>query len=95
LEKAVPIADAFRAWLETQRVRVPDGSATAKAIDSSLGRWEALSLYLDDGDVPCDNNWVENQIRPAPGSARLALRAMPVATRVVGDLDLVARRAPR
>jgi transposase len=63
-EKAVPIAVNFRAWLEAQRVRVPDGSATAKAIDYSLGRWEALTLYLDDGDVPCDNNWVENQIRP-------------------------------
>jgi hypothetical protein len=43
---------------------VPDGSATARAIDYSLGRWEALTRYLDDGAVPCDNNWVENQIRP-------------------------------
>ena len=37
---------------------------SAKAIDYSLGRWTALTRYLDDGDVPCDNNWVENQIRP-------------------------------
>jgi hypothetical protein len=63
-EKAVRIAATFRAWLEAQRVHVPDGSATAKAIDYSLGRWEALTLHLDDGDVPCDNNWFENQIRP-------------------------------
>lgn len=42
----------------------PDGSATAKAIDYSLGRWEALTRYLDDGAIPIDNNWVENQIRP-------------------------------
>jgi transposase len=43
---------------------VPDGSATAKAIDYSLKRWQALTRYIDDGDVPIDNNWVENQIRP-------------------------------
>ena len=24
----------------------------------------ALARYLDDGDLPADNNWVENQIRP-------------------------------
>ena len=30
----------------------------------SLKRWEALTRYLDDGDAPIDNNWVENQIRP-------------------------------
>jgi transposase len=47
-----------------QRARVPDGSATAKAIDYSLNRWGALTRYLSDGNLPCDNNWVENQIRP-------------------------------
>jgi hypothetical protein len=35
-----------------------------KALDYSLKRWEALTRYLDDGAVPIDNNWVENQIRP-------------------------------
>ncbi len=63
-ERAKPIATDFHAWLQAQRVRVPDGSATAKAIDYSLGRWTALVRYVDDGAVPCDNNWVENQIRP-------------------------------
>jgi hypothetical protein len=29
---------------------VPDGSATARAIDYSLKRWAALTRYLDDGD---------------------------------------------
>jgi transposase len=63
-EQARPIARDFQIWLQAQRVRVPDGSATARAIDYSLGRWKALTRYLDDGAVPCDNNWVENQIRP-------------------------------
>lgn len=63
-QKGRPAADALHAWLLAQRQRVPDGSATAKAIDYSLGRWEALTRYLDDGAIPIDNNWVENQIRP-------------------------------
>jgi transposase len=63
-EKARPIADALRAWLTAQRQTVPPGSATAKAIDYTLGRWPALTRYIDDGDLRADNNWVENQIRP-------------------------------
>ncbi|OGQ57878.1 MAG: transposase [Deltaproteobacteria bacterium RIFCSPLOWO2_02_FULL_53_8] len=59
-----PAADALHAWLMAQRQRVPDGTASAKAMDYSLRRWEALTRYLDDGALPIDNNWVENQIRP-------------------------------
>jgi transposase len=62
--KARPVADALNKWLLLQRQKVPDGSATAKAIDYSLNRWAALTRYLDDGALPADNNWVENQIRP-------------------------------
>ncbi len=61
---AQPLADAHHQWLRQQRQRVPDGSATARAIDYSLKRWAALTRYLDDGDLPIDNNWVENRIRP-------------------------------
>lgn len=43
---------------------MPDDSATAKAIEYSLGRWEGLTRYIDDGDLPIDNNWLENRIRP-------------------------------
>jgi len=62
--KARPIADALHQWLLAQRQKVPEGSGTAKAMDYSLKRWTALTRYLDDGAVPIDNNWVENQIRP-------------------------------
>src|SRR5262249_46546058 len=63
-ERSKPIAEALRQWLTRQRGQVPDGSATMKAIDYSLGRWAALILYLEDGDLPIDNNHVENRIRP-------------------------------
>jgi transposase len=62
--KAKPAADSLHAWLTAQRQKVPPGSATAKAMDYSLTRWAALTRYLDDGELPADNNWVENQIRP-------------------------------
>ena len=63
-QKSKPIADALHQWLTQQRQKVPDGSATARAIDYSLKRWAPLVRFIDDGDLPIDNNWVENQIRP-------------------------------
>ena len=38
--------------------------AIAKAIDYSLNPWVGLGRYLLDGEVPIDNNYVENRIRP-------------------------------
>lgn len=63
-ERAVPVMDMLHAWMIAQRDLVPEGSAISRALDYSLKRWAALSRYLDDGDVPIDNNWCENQIRP-------------------------------
>ena len=59
-----PLWDGLHAWLQRERSKVPDGSATAKALDYSLNHWTALTRNLLDGDVPCDNNHLENQIRP-------------------------------
>ena len=50
--------------MELQRRQITDGTATAKAIDYSLKRWGALTRFVDDGQLPIDNNWAENQIRP-------------------------------
>ena len=53
-----PLADAFAQWMVLQRQKVTDGSAIAKALDYSLKRWTALSRFLDDGQLPIDNNWI-------------------------------------
>ncbi|WP_122551897.1 IS66 family transposase [Pseudomonas viridiflava] len=63
-EMAIPIAEKLHEWMLAQRELVPEGSATAKALDYSLKRWVALTRYLNDGAVPIDNNRVENTIRP-------------------------------
>jgi transposase len=88
-QRAKPIAETLRQWLTRQRSQVPDGSATAKAIQYCLGRWAALVRYIDDGDLPIDNNHIENRIRPVAlgrgnwlfaGSLRAGQRAAAVMT---------------
>ena len=59
-----PLWEQLHLWLQLERTRVPDGSAIAKAIDYSLNHWVGLGRFLLDGDVPIDNNWVENRMRP-------------------------------
>jgi len=63
-ERSQPLWDEMHVWLQLERTRVPDGSAIAKAINYSLNHWVGLGRYLLDGDVPIDNNHVENRIRP-------------------------------
>ena len=59
------IASAIPGSIQTaHRLKVPDGSGIARALDYSLKRWAALTRYLVDGRLPIDNNWIENQIRP-------------------------------
>jgi transposase len=59
-----PLWKELHLWLQLQRGLVPDGGATAHAIDYSLNHWTALTRNLLDGEVPVDNNHLENQIRP-------------------------------
>jgi hypothetical protein len=63
-QRSKPICEKLHTWLLLHRQKVPDGTAIAKAIDYSLGRWEALVRFLDNGHLPIDNTWVENRIRP-------------------------------
>jgi len=63
-DKSRRIADALHDWMLAQRGQVANGGATAKALDYSLKRWQALTRFIDDGRLPIDNNWIENQIRP-------------------------------
>lgn len=63
-EKSKPLLDALHQWLILNRQKITDGSATAKALDYSLRRWGALTRFVDNGQLPIDNNHIENQIRP-------------------------------
>ena len=63
-QRARPVAEALQAWLIGQRQQLAKADATAKAIDYALSNWRALTRYLDDGNVPIDNNAAENAVRP-------------------------------
>jgi len=62
--KTKPIMDTFHEWLVLRRQQATDGTGIAKAIDYSLNRWSALIRFVDDGNLPPDNNHIENRIRP-------------------------------
>ncbi|BFL71341.1 IS66 family transposase (plasmid) [Moraxella osloensis] len=63
-EKAKPVADKLYAWLQQKRLGTTKNADITKAIEYCLKRWTALTRYLDDGSLPIDNNWAENQMRP-------------------------------
>lgn len=77
-QHAKPLLKDLHQWLLCQRQKVPNGSATAKAIDYSLKRWAALTRYCEDGAVPIDNNRVEKPDKAlGVGKEQLALRRLP------------------
>ncbi|MBH9879366.1 IS66 family transposase, partial [Clostridioides difficile] len=54
----------LKAYLEASLERISRESDLAKAIRYSLGRWEALCRYTDDGRLEMTNNAAERAIRP-------------------------------
>ena len=63
-EKGVPIAAGFKQWLDDVGPGVTPTSAIGKAIGYSVSQWPKLVRYLEHPEIPADNNYVENQIRP-------------------------------
>jgi transposase len=59
-----PIVETLHTWLVAKRQALAKADVTAKAIDYSLSNWPALRHFLDDGNVPIDNNAAENAMRP-------------------------------
>lgn len=59
-----PLWEELHTWLQLERTRVHDGSASANALNYILNAWEALTRNLLDGEVNVDNNHCENLIRP-------------------------------
>lgn len=63
-EKAVPILDEFKKWLDVKVEQAPPKSLLGKAIGYTLNQWHRLILYIEDGKAGLDNNVVENALRP-------------------------------
>jgi transposase len=66
-ELALPRLAQFKAWLETQSVSeggsVLPKSPMGQAITYALNQWNALCVYVSDGDLAIDNNAGENALR--------------------------------
>jgi transposase len=63
-ERSAPIIKNFHAWLEALAPQVLPQSLLGKAVHYTLGQWPKLTVFLNHGEVPLDNNRLENSIRP-------------------------------
>ena len=63
-EKAKPVLDEFKRWLDSKVNEVPPKSLLGKAIGYALNQWHRLIVYVDTDHVTPDNNMAENTIRP-------------------------------
>ncbi len=64
IERAKPVLEEFKAWLETRKDQTPPKGLLGKAINYTLSRWAKLVRYLENGYITPDNNAAENAIRP-------------------------------
>jgi len=63
-ELAVPVLAELKKWKDERIGKTTPTSALGKALGYLHNQWAALQVYVGDGEVPIDNNFVENKIRP-------------------------------
>jgi transposase len=63
-EKAKPLLDRFKTWLDEKQSITPPKGLLGIAINYALTNWPRLVVYLEDGILQPDNNLAENAIRP-------------------------------
>lgn len=60
-----PMVDAYFEWIKSKSLQITKNSKIGKALSSySIHQEKYLRTFLDDGDVPMDNNAAEQAIRP-------------------------------
>jgi len=55
-QHAVPVLDAFAAWLKTEQAHVLPKSPIGQAFTYTMNQWQALCRYTEDGALHIDNN---------------------------------------
>jgi transposase len=61
--RARPLLDSMRAWFESRLPELSRKSDTTTAIRYTLGLWDALGRYINDGRLEIDNNAAERALR--------------------------------
>ena len=73
--ESAPLVNAFGVWLDEQRSRVSPRSRLGEKLTYIANQWDGLLVFLYDGRVEMDSNFVENRIRPIRLTAKNALFA--------------------
>lgn len=60
----VPKVDAYFEWAKLKYSQVTHNSTVGRALAYSINQESYLRVFLTDGDVPMDNNYAEQAIRP-------------------------------
>ena len=67
-QHAIPILNAFEAWLKKERDHVLPKSPIGQAFTYTLNQWQALCRDTEDGALSIDNNLAERMVKlPAIG----------------------------
>jgi transposase len=61
--ETAPLVQSLGEWLEQLRAKVLPKSPLGQAAGYALNQWQALNVYLTDGDLRIDNNAAENALR--------------------------------
>ena len=73
--ESAPLVNSFGVWLDEQRSRVSPRSRLGEKLTYIANQWDGLLVFLHDGRVEMDSNFVENRIRPVKLTAKNALFA--------------------
>ena len=73
--ESAPLVNAFGVWLDEQRSRVSPRSRLGEKLAYIANQWDGLLVFLHDGRVEMDTNFVENRIRPLKLTKKNALFA--------------------
>ena len=63
-EKAAPLLEEFKAWLELAETQALPKSPLGRAIGYAKNQWPALERYVEDGRLAISNNAAERALRP-------------------------------
>ncbi len=63
-QAALPILESMKSWMLAEKLIVLPKSPLGQAINYTLKNWDALQVYVTDGDLTIDNNLAENALRP-------------------------------
>lgn len=61
---SMPAMLRLKDWMKRRSPFIEPKSLLAKAVTYLSNQWESLQVYLTDGSIPIDNNFVEQQMRP-------------------------------